>query len=69
MNNRIVEVFEIRRGKTCVIINCFKFSEFRTNKESKFFRCTYRGYKITVKITQNLKFVISIHGEHNHEAL
>lgn len=35
------EVVETRRGKKCVAINNFKFSEFRENKEKgKFVRCT-----------------------------
>lgn len=69
MENRISEVFETRRGKRCVIIDRFKFSEFRANKDSYIFRCTNRKCNITAKVSQNLKFVISIHGDHiNHEA-
>jgi len=69
MENRISEVFETRRGKRRVTIDRFKFSEFRANKDSYTFRCTNRKCNITAKVSQNLKFVISIHGDHiNHEA-
>ena len=68
--DRITEVFETRRGKKCVVIDCFKFSEFRVNKDSIIFRCTNRKCNITAKVSTNFKFVISINGDHiNHEAL
>jgi len=68
--DRITEVFETRRGKKCVIIDRFKFSEFRVNKDSIIFRCTNRKCNITAKVSQNLKFFISINGDVyiNHEA-
>jgi len=49
----------------------FKFCEFRVNKDSITFRCTNRKCNITAKVSQNLKFVISINGDGhiNHEAL
>jgi hypothetical protein len=37
MDNRITEVFETRRGKKCVIIDRFKFGEFRKIKAVKCF--------------------------------
>jgi len=67
---KISDVFETRRGKMCVIINSYKFSEFRKNKDnSKIFRRTYRKCTITVKISENVNTVISINGEHNHDPL
>jgi len=45
------------------------FSDFRAKKDSYIFRCTNRKIDITAKVSQNLKFVISIYGDHiNHEA-
>jgi len=71
MDNRITEVFETCRGKNCVIIDRFKFSEFRVNKDSIIFRRTNRKCNITAKVSQHLKFFISINGDGhiNHEAL
>lgn len=38
MDVNIFEVFETRRGKKCVFIDNFKFSQFRLNRdESKIF--------------------------------
>jgi len=34
MNVNISDVFETRRGKKCVAINSYKFSEFRENKDT-----------------------------------
>jgi hypothetical protein len=68
MDNRITEVFEIHSGKKYVIIDRFKFNEFRVNKY--IITCTSRKCNITVKVPQNLKFVISINADShiNHEA-
>jgi len=67
----ISDVFETRRGKKCVAINSYKFSEFRENKDrTKVFRCTNRKCTVTVKLTANLKAVISINDEHSeHDEL
>lgn len=70
MNVNISEVSEICCGKKYVIIDNFKFSEFRLNKvKIKCFCCTNCSYNITTKISNNLKLVIFINGKHNHKAL
>jgi len=70
MDVKISNVFETRRGKKCVAINSYKFREFRENKDTtKVFRCTNFKCSVTMKLTGNLKTVIPINGEHNHEEL
>jgi hypothetical protein len=70
MDVNISDVFETKRGKKCVAINSYKFSEFRENKDTtKVFRCMNRKCTVTAKLTSNLKTVISINGEHRHDEL
>jgi len=70
MDVNVSDVFETQRGKKCVAINSYKFSEFRENKDTtKVFRCTNRKCTVTAKLTANLSTVISINGEHSHVEL
>jgi hypothetical protein len=63
----ISDVFETWRGKNCVAINSYKFSDFRGNKDTtKVFRYTNGKCTVTAKWTVNLKTVVSINGEHSH---
>jgi hypothetical protein len=48
MDNRITTVFETRRGKKCVIIDRFKFSEFRVNKDIIIFHCARTNRKCDI---------------------
>jgi hypothetical protein len=70
MDVNISDIYETWHGKKCVAINSYKFSEFRENKDTtKVFYCTNRKCTITDKLTANLKTVILINGEHNHDEL
>lgn len=67
MDVNFSEIFETHRGKKCVVIDNFKFREFRLNKsKSKIFWCTNRNCNISTNIFNSLKFFIFISGDHNH---
>lgn len=66
MDVNISDVFETRRGKKCVAINSYKFSEFRENKDTtKIFRCTDRKCTVTAKflITNDDFIILFIEGK------
>jgi len=67
---KIPNVFETRCVNKCVVIDSYKFSEFRENRDTtKMFHWTNRKCTVTVKLTANLKTVISMNGEHNYDEL
>ena len=69
MDSVIEQVFETRRGNTCIIINNFKFGKkFSLKNGTIKFECTSNSCPCIVYTDSHYKFIDHFKNEHNHAA-